>query len=423
MKVATPERSEHGAATTLFIARQPIFCRRSRRVGYELLYRRSARATRAEGVSRDVMAAEVITHALLDMQPERLSEGGISFINVTRDMLLSGCLESFRPHEVVFEVLETVQVDREVLAACRRLRGLGFRLALDDFEAGTGLEPLLELAEIVKIDTLNRATGELQGVVDGLRPHGMTLLAERVETPEVLRASVEIGFDLFQGYHFGRPVTVGRRKVSAEQIAIIQLMNLLNREQTTDVAVEEAFRSDVSLSYTLLQIVNSAAVGGRGIQSIRHAIRLTGRAALRRWLALLLVSASAAPGDIGREQVRLAYVRARFCERIAELSGRRRRADSHFMVGLFSLLDAIFGMPMDDILERVNLAPEITRAVLFRRGAYADTIDLAEACERGEWTRAATLLSRMDVPRKMLGSSYREAIDWARDRVRAMPSG
>lgn len=404
----------------IFVARQPIFDADDRRVGYELLYRGHAEAGSAQGAEPDRMSADVILHSVLAIGLEQLTGGGVpAFINCTREMVVGRYWKLLDPGAVVLELLEHIEPDAEVVAACEELTAAGYRLALDDFVYTPSYEPLLRCAEIVKLDVLGRTIEELAEATRPLHGTRARLLAERVETLEVHNACRALGFELFQGYYYSRPETLSRRELSLEQAAIMRLMNLVHDERTNELELEDAFRADPALSYKLLRMANAAALGGRGIESIHHAIRLVGRETLHRWLALLLVSSVAGRGDTTAELMQGAVQRARLCELIAETTGRGAAAGPHFMVGLFSRIDALLGLPMDEILTRVELAPEIREALLHRDGPYAEPLTLAEAYEGGRWHAVSERSARVGVAESEMPALYVQSLTWARTRLQA----
>jgi EAL and modified HD-GYP domain-containing signal transduction protein len=416
---AQPSAVESSACFDVFVARQPIFQLDGAITAYELLYRRSGESQSALHASAEVMAAEVLVQAFLNIGLDRITGPTRAYLNFTREMLVQGTWALFDPTRVVIEILETVTPDDDVVTAVRQMVDAGYVVALDDFVYTPAHEVLLGLAHIVKVDVLDRPFADIETLVQRLRGRRLVLLAERVETREVEQKCRSLGFTLFQGYFFQRPEILSRRELAAGQVAILQLMNTLRDVNSTDAQLEHAFRGDVSLTMKLLRTVNSASVGGRGIESIRHAVRIVGRGELHKWLALLLVSSVAARGGTDVELVRTALARAHLAELIGRQSGDRRRAESLFMVGLFSLLDALMRVPLPEILERMDLASEIKRALLLRTGPFASTLSLIEAWEAGHWdvVNAESLSSGVD-PRQ-LGEMYLTSVEWARDRLLA----
>lgn len=417
---AAPAASDASGIHDVFVARQPIFDERDRLFAYELLYRSGTQQNWANGVSADQMCTDTVIHALLSIGMAPLTGGTLAFINMTRDFLLSGQYQLFEPKTVVIELLETVEPTPEVIAACEQLRRKGYTLALDDFVNAPGYEPLLALASIVKIDVLNRSEAEVKGVADALRKYGVRLLAERVETAEVRDMCRRHGYTLFQGYYYSRPQIVSHRELSVEHSTMMRLLNMLDDHTASDAEIENAFKSDPSLSYKLLRIANSAAFGGRDVTSIGFALRMVGRGVLHRWLTVLLVSSVASNNGIALELVLAALVRARLAELIGERTGRRAAMGPLFLVGLFSLLDALLRMPMEGILARMAIGQEVKDALLSRSGPYASTLALVEAQERGDWSAVADAAESVALSPAQVSGLYTEALGWAGERVRGM---
>ncbi len=402
----------------IYLARQPIYDRSSHVVAYELLYRENAAATAAGGADADTMGSRVLVNALLGIGLERVTEGRTAFLNVSRELLLSGDLAVLSPSSVMLELLETVEPDAEVLAAASSLVDGGYTIALDDFEYAEKFDPLLRLADVVKLDVLALEGEALDRTVARLRPFGVRLLAEKVEDAVVHQRCMTLGFELFQGYHYSRPETLSRRDLSVEQLNIVRLLNILMDERTPDEQLEDIFREDVSLSYKLLRMVNSAAIAGRGVASIGHALRLLGRRTVHRWLALLLL-ASAADTPPRQELLRQTLVRARLAETAGAAVGRRRDGGALFLTGLLSMLDALLDMPMDAVLDRLDLAPEIQDALLRRAGPLAPFLGLMDAYESGRWADASRIAEDRGLAPRSLGQLYVDAVVWTSRRLPA----
>jgi EAL and modified HD-GYP domain-containing signal transduction protein len=401
----------------VFVGRQPIFDHQERLYSYELLYRAGAGSARADGVSLDQMCRDTVLHTLLSIGLAPLTGGTLAFVNLTRQFLMARLYELFDPKTVVVELLETVEPDDEVVAECERLVSMGYTLALDDFVNAPGYEPLLRLAKVVKIDVLNKSEAELRRAVAELKPYGVRVLAERVETAEVRDQCRALGYTLFQGYFYSRPQVVSHRELGVEQVAVVRLMNLLGDPSVADAAIENAFKGDPSLSYKLLRIANSAAMGARGVSSIGHALRMVGRQPLHRWLTLLFVSSSASQSAVARELAVQALARGRLAELVAERSGRRAEAGAMFLTGLFSLLDALLRMPMAGVLAPMHIAAEVKAALLSRSGPYAAVLALVEAQEHGDWAAVDDAAAAVGVAPALVSKAYTESLAWAAERL------
>jgi EAL and modified HD-GYP domain-containing signal transduction protein len=381
-----------------------------------LLYRRNAAVDRADGET-DAMSAEVIVNALLGIGLRSIAGGSVAFVNFSSSQIHNESWKLFDPSDVVIELLETVEADEETLDACARMVKSGYRIALDDFVLTDASAPLLEHASIVKIDVLGQTEARLAEIAAELRGHDVRLLAERVETATVRDACAAMGFELFQGHLYSRPETLSKADVSPAQVAIMRLLNLLNDPDTPDQTLDAAFQSDLALSYKLLRIVNAASMGGRGITSIPHAVRMIGRAALHRWLAVVFVASLGRRGDVTHELALTSITRARMCELLAANARTVRPTGSAFIVGLLSLLDVLLEVPMEKILSHIELSDEVTTALLRRGGPLGLPLQLVESYEKAEWDDAHRLAQASDVPEEILGNLYIDSLHWAAQQV------
>jgi EAL and modified HD-GYP domain-containing signal transduction protein len=364
------------------------------------------------------MCGDTALHALLSIGLDRLTAGTTAFVNITREHLLGELYKIFDPTAVVLELLETVDGDAAVVEACKRAVDEGYRLALDDYDSRASLDPLLPYASIVKLDVLGKTTGQLEPVVARLKGMGLTVLAERVETAEMLQACEAMGCVLFQGYVFSRPETLDGRAVNVQHARVFNIMALLNEPDVTDAALEEAFRSHPALSLSLLRIVNSASFGARSVDSIAHAIRLVGREALSRWMLIMLIATVGSQSPVAHEAVVEALVRGRFCETVTA-HGLAGDPTARFLVGLLSRMDALLGLPMEAVLERLPVSVDVRDALLAGTGPHAPVLRLAEAYERGEWAEVDAADSVAIALRAELAGLYADAALWATERLRS----
>lgn len=401
----------------IFVARQPIFDARHRIEAYELLYRDGPEAVTANGPGASMMSSSVIVNGVLDMGLNRLTEGHKAFVNIPERLLLSDVHEVLDPSRVVIELLETVRPTADVLAACRHLKEEGFRLAVDDFVYTPEARPLLDLADVVKVDVL-QSWDEIDTLVETLRPFQVELLAEKVETLEMHKRCRELGFTLFQGFHYFRPETLTHRDLTTETAAIARLLGLLADLSVTDRDIEEVFRSDPSLSFKLLRLVNSAALGGRGVDSIGHAMRLLGRDPLYRWLSLLLIAVGDGEGEARVEMIRSSLERGRMCELVGEVLARSQShdtpsGDSLFLVGLFSLLDVLLGVDMKRVLHDIHVTRDVRDALLAYRGKAGHVLRGVVAYADGRWDESAKSLEQLGVDPAALPDIYLDALGWS----------
>ena len=369
------------------------------------------------------MTSSVIVNGVLGLGLDVLTEGQTAFINLSEDMILEGAVELLDPQQVVIELLETVNPTGPVIDACRRLTEKGYRLALDDFVYDEAFEPLLELAEIVKVDLIqSNGDGDVEHILERLRPFGVKLLAEKVENKEVHDRCVAHGFQFFQGFHYFHPETFTKKDLSSQTVAIIRLMNLLQDPIVPDLAIEEGFKADPGLTYKLLRIVNSASLGGRGVDSIPYAMRLLGREPLYRWLCLLLMTDVAKGGEMQTEMVKAALVRGHMCETVSEVVRSPRNRDvpdasSMFLVGLFSDMEMLLGVPVGEILEDINVTDTVRAAILEREGSGGTILAAVDAYVDADWEREESDIGSLGADPKTLNDIYVDSVTWASVRM------
>lgn len=397
-----------------FLGRQPILDRNQEIIGYELLFR-SADMDHAVFESYSHATSNVITHALASFGMNEVLGGKFGFINVHLGLLLSEMLELLPIGLTVLELLEMIQLDDQVLDRCRELKEMGFLLALDDHEFDASHNEIYTIVDIVKIDILLTGIDALPGVVRQLRKYPVKLLAEKVETFEQFQICFDLGFDMFQGYFFARPVVLNRKKIDVSGLALLKLLQQLTMGAGIET-IEMTFKENPGLSYNLLKLVNSVALGMREkIKTLRHAILMLGINHLRRWTQLSLFAGHDAR-SINHPLLELAAVRGRLMEIMFRMTSDHvtsdEQAESAFMVGILSLLDVLFETPMEEIIANLNLNDDVSSALLYRDGQLGRMLKLAEKLEVTDFDAVTILLGRCGISLDQLLSAQIEAFNW-----------
>jgi EAL and modified HD-GYP domain-containing signal transduction protein len=392
------------------IARQPIYDRHMKVFGYELLYRSGNPAGVVDG---DSATSSVLGSAFSDLGIEQLVGDKVAFVNFTRNLLLGDSLDKLPPEVLVVEVLEDIEPDEEVVRAVRRLSELGYTIALDDFCFREELVPLLEVADIVKVDIAPLTEAELRQNVEELRRWPVQLLAEKVETPEEFEFCCTLGFDYFQGYFFCRPREVVRRRPTGNRQALLQLMGLLLDPASGFQELSELAEQDPSLTYRLLRLVNSAHFSlPRDIDSVRKAMLFLGVARLRTWISFLLV---AGLDDKPDGLLTVSLTRARMCELLAAALGAPD-TESHWTLGMLSTIDAFLDMEMAEVLSELPLTIEMNAALLAYTGPRGAVLRCVINQERGSWS----LPHELPLSDEQVQDAYQEALAWAERAVAGM---
>jgi EAL and modified HD-GYP domain-containing signal transduction protein len=397
----------------IFIGRQPILDRDQHIVAYELLFRSSSHALSANVTDDMVATAHVITRAFSELGIAGVLGDKKGFINISADLLLSDMIELLPQDKVVIELLETIQVNDQIISRCKELKERGFSLALDDFGGDSQFEPLLDLVEVVKFDLPQMKQEVLEKYVSHIKRWPVKLLAEKVEDIDQAVQCKGLGFDLFQGYYFARPMVLSGKRADPSKLTLLKLVALILGDAETH-EIEQAFKHDPSLSYNLLRLVNSVAIGTRyKISSLKQAIVVLGRQQLQRWLHLLLFVNQG--GDMRNPLLELAATRGKLMELLA-VAQSERDGDHHdraFMTGIMSLLDTLLSMPMEEVVKQVNLASDVESALLKHEGKLGQLLLLVEKIEQNDFDAAEGLLADMQLSQSNLVQAQIEAMRWA----------
>jgi len=398
----------------VFVARQPIFDRQRQLYAYELLYRSDAARNHFDGIDAAAATRQVISSALLSIGLENILGGKKAFLNFDHSLLSDGAHLSWPRETMVIEILESVEPTADVIALCQSVHEQGYSIALDDFVSRPEFEPLTRVAKLIKVDFMATPREEQERLLRTYQPRGITMLAEKIETHEEFEWALRTGYDLFQGYFFARPIIVKGRQIPAVQASCLRLLRETQRAELDFKRLEVLIRGDVSLAFRLLRYVNSALFRRREkVTSIGRALVVLGEDRIRRWVALatLPMLATNKPGEL----VTLSIVRARFCERLAELGGIAQHTDA-FMMGMFSLLDALIDCSLDDALREIDLELGITEALLGtapEQDVLTNIYKLTRRYEMGDWDEVEGLAHSCGVPAAAVGDVYVEATVWA----------
>ncbi len=392
-----------------FIGRQPIYDRSMRVVAYELLYR-SGESNRAEFLDGDRATSEVLVNSFMDFGLEDLVGKSPAFVNLTRSFIVGDYPVPFSTRKIVLEVLENIPIDEAVIEGLRRLAGQGFIIALDDFQFHPSLEPLLELADIVKVDIM--ADGDdLERHVRKLRRYEVKLLAEKVESHAEFERCYALGFDYFQGYFFCVPNIIRKRSMSQNRLVLLSLLSELQDPEAELEKLETVIVQDAGLTVRLLRYINSASVGlPKEVGSIRQALMMIGTRTIRNWASLILLTGVT---DKPRELATLSLVRAKMCEILAgQESGAK--TEQAFTVGLLSLIDAFMDRPIPEVIVSLPLDQETKSAILQQGGQLGDILRSVISYERGEWGRLP------DCEADRFRDAYVQAVEWAREVTQSL---
>ncbi len=395
------------------VARQPILDAHGNVHGYELLFRRGADSTAFDG-DGNAATRNVLDNSIF-FGMERLTGGLAMFVNCTREAIIDGLVKVLPPEHTVLELLETLEPDAALVNACRELKASGYRIALDDFQWQATWEPLFDIADYVKVElpsTTARQRAELKERV-GSRP--IRLILERVETQNEFAQGRREGFQLFQGFYFCRPQMMENRELPINRLVHLEILQNVLKNPLDVVKISDLVKREPSLAYRLLRIANSPIYATRrAVTSIQNALVMIGDEMFRR-VAVLAITAELR-GIRPSELLRMAFLRGKFCELAASLTGRD--VTEQYLLGMFSLLPAMMCLPMESIAKALPLRREVHLALLGELNAERAILGWLECYELGEWETCDRLGLAVGLSDACLTGIYAEAVLWAESNLK-----
>ncbi len=394
------------AVLDIVVGRQPVFDRELAVVGYELLFRTLEGTGFSDQLDGDLMTTSVLFSSV-GIGVNKLVGDKVIFCNADRGLLTGSVPVVLAPERTVFEVIESVALDDEVVAGCERLVHQGFMLALDHFRWVDGVERLLELASIVKIDLQLVPDDKLGPLMEQCRKYDVSLVAEKVETQGQLKHCQDLGFDYFQGYLLSRPRIVPGRTLDSSSVARLQLAAQLASSECSASQLEEIIRAEPAMAYQLLQMAGVGADHGfrRRVQTLREALVIVGWRQLQSWIGFLILTNK---GETSEEEVVTTLTRARMTELLA-LEMYPHLSGLAFAAGMLSAFDLLLGVRLEEVLISLPLDAELHDAVLGKDTevgrVVADVID----CQLGRAEEA----TRCALDEQVLHRASIKALGWA----------
>ncbi|MCU0226772.1 MAG: EAL domain-containing protein [Bryobacterales bacterium] len=377
-----------------YFARQPIFDTSLQVLGYELLYR-SGPEPYARFSDQTQATLSVISSVFFTLGRSAVAGSRMLFVNVGADILDDERVTILPPRQLVFEILEDVGVTAAILHHCENLRGMGFQLALDDIVSVPQLERLRNHLDYAKIDFLNLDSQQREEVCRAARDWRIPIIAEKVESYADFQEAKRLGAQYFQGYFFAKPNVWRAQSLKGSRTHHFNVLSEVSMPELDFTRLENLMRQDLSLSWLFFRFLNSAQFAwSEEIRSLRHAFALLGTENLRKWILLAVIPYLAA--NKPHELVVESLLRARFCELLADSSKLYSRSADLFLVGLLSVLDAVMDAPLPDVVQNLNLPPDVRDVLLdnenanpwMRRTAFLarhysslDEASLANSCQ------------------------------------------
>jgi c-di-GMP-related signal transduction protein len=405
------------AQTTVpvFATTQPIFDRLTNVYGYDMDFRSGFEAEFAAATERGgggidfwrVLGFDVVLGL------------GRAHVTFPRDLLLQTVPVLFPPDTVVVGVPGDVRGDGELIGACRQLKDVGYELELLDFAPDQIDSPFLDFGDIVRVRTATGRHDEQAALCEEITRRGVRPLASEVATQAQYQEAHEAGFWYFQGDFFRRPVLASDKELPSQKAHYLSLLKEVNKPELAYDELENIIKLDVAMTYRLLRFINSAWYGlKQTVSSIRHALVLLGPSEVRVWASMLLLRELGE--DAPKELFRRCLIRAKMAEGIAPLVAMDRQAQELFLMGMFSLAEALTNVPLARVLEGLPLSQDVKIALLAQGGPFGPVYEVVEQYDQGNWQRLSETAAALDLDENALPALFGSAIQWADKAVSSL---
>lgn len=400
-----------GTLNDLMMAQQPIFDKKNKLFGYELLFRNNDE-TMANVIDGEDATSQVLVNLCIGITELETQMRTPYFVNITRDLLMSDAFFPIDPTLVYIEILEDQKITPAFIESVASWHKAGYRFVLDDYNFDPSYAGLFPYIKMVKIDVLHTEPYKHHEQIQALKDQKLILVAEKVEDQKMYDECKELGFDLFQGYYLQKPSIVKGRRINSSMSNALELVSELSNENITVEKVTKLVSKDPRLSYQLLRILNSPICGlQRKVTNLKEAVVFLGLKQIKKWALLITITANSKHSN---EIFRFLLIRAKCCEALA-VQEKSTSPDSDFMAGIMSGIDLVLQVEKKIVFEQINLDDEILEAIKHYRGDIGTRLRKACALEKQDWNYIAVLPS---VERIALSRSYGEASLWANDTLK-----
>ena len=393
-----------------FIARQPILDRDKQVFAYELFFR-DGKNNCYPDIERDELTSKLIAKNYQTLHLDDISCSKKSFINFQSETLMNGLPSSLDPENVVVELVAGRSDVNNLLDMCKHVKKMGYKVALEGCDLKPSWNDFLPFVDMLKVNTNHEKLDFLGKNVSRFIDANVQLIADKVDTQDSFSIYRDMGFDYFQGYFFARPESVSNKNLPTSKLTLVELIGASSSESFDIESINSVVEHDVGLSYMLLRFINNPTINKRyKITSLRHALNYMGEVEIKKFIALLALANLSDNKPL--ELLHLSLVRAKFCDLLGTEKNIGTNPPIAFLVGLFSMLDALLDQKMDLLVEKLPLVDDVKEALCGVQNELSMYLRLVKAFESGNWLKVIRISKMLEIDQKLLHSLFNEAILW-----------
>jgi EAL and modified HD-GYP domain-containing signal transduction protein len=393
-----------------FIARQPILDTAKNVFAYELLFR-DGKNNCYPSAEKSETTEKLIAQKYRTLALDDISCSKTSFINFQSNSIADDLSSSLDPENVVIELSAGSSKMDELTHVCQQVKKMGYKVALENCRVESDMSQLLPYIDLLKVKTERSEYDSLSRNINQFLDANVKLIADQVNTHEDFHICKGVGFDYFQGYFFSKPEAVSHQQLPTSKLTLVELMGASSSATFDLEGINRVIEQDVGLSYMLLRFINNPAINKRyKITSLRHALNYMGEVEIKKFIALLALTNLS--DDKPLELIHLSLVRAKFCDLVGIEKNLGSNPPTAFLVGLFSMLDALLDRDMQTLVEKLPLVEDVKLALCGAQNDLSVYLMLAKAFESGNWLKVIRISKVLEIDQKLLHSLFNEAVLW-----------
>ena len=345
---------------------------------------------------------------------ETLSGGAPLFVPLSQACLRTGAPKksTLAPKKIIFLIDRDTPATEPYLSNMKALIDKGYTFAMENPEDFDAVRPVMALCSYILV-RFNGACKETEALHKRMEKEfkDHVFVASNVNHPGAYDLVMSQGYYFYEGALCTRPLLKDRGAMSPVKVNRIHILTTVQQPDFEMEEITKIVSRDPYMTISLLELINSPYIGLRQeIKSISQAMALLGQKEVRKWVLTVLVRllAEDKPGEL----VRLSLFRAKFSENLAKPFGFASLSSTFFLVGLFSVLDVVLGLPMEEALDQVKVSGDVREALLNRTGKMSTIYNLVFAYECADWATVCNLIEQNNVQNADVLEAYLEASRW-----------
>ena len=390
-----------------YIVRQAIVNENEKTFGYEILYTDNSFGG---GATDDVTAANTIENFLSSMDSGKFLDGKTAFLTFTSNLLEKNIPKMFATNKLIIQIEDSLITNPYAQNLIAQYKQDGYKIAIKDFEFNPRFFGVLDIVDYIKVN-FGREDESAANIINIGNSFNKKVIAYNVETQEAYERAKSLGCSYFQGSFVSEKMPASFKKVNYMQSNFFLLMVAVTKDEPDLDEIESIVSRDVSLTFSLLRLVNSAYFALRNrAKSVKQALVILGLGQLKQWIYLL--SFKQDDGTMPDELVKISFLRATFASELLDNANNMPISKSEaYLMGMFSTLGKLMQMPLEEVLEQLPIGEEVKAALLNQEGKAGTLYKLIISYEKADWKTMAVCAEELGIQQSLIAQKYFECVE------------